>query len=157
MDCDSIEDKYNALVKLYGLMTIGSSIIFVRTRESAERIQKQMTEEGHKVAMLTGQLEGADRDTTIDNFRSGRAKVLITTNVLARGIDVQSVSMVVNYDVPETKGKSMHLSFHSIGFTLDPAGVLENIKEFSSDEHLSILEISGGDTANYRTKMANNW
>lgn len=56
-----------------------------------------MTAEGHKVASLTGAYEGSQRDAIIDAFRMGQAKVLITTNVLARGIDVQSVSMVVNY------------------------------------------------------------
>ena len=56
-----------------------------------------MTAEGHKVASLTGAFEGAQRDKIIDAFRLGLAKVLITTNVLARGIDVQSVSMVINY------------------------------------------------------------
>ena len=56
-----------------------------------------MTAEGHKVASLTGAFEGSQRDVIIDAFRTGLAKVLITTNVLARGIDVQSVSMVVNY------------------------------------------------------------
>ena len=60
-----------------------------------------MTAEGHKVVSLTGGYEGEKRDTIIDAFRLGSAKVLITTNVLARGIDVQSVSMVVNYDVPD--------------------------------------------------------
>lgn len=59
-----------------------------------------MTAEGHKVAALHGAFEGAERDAIIDRFRNGEAKVLITTNVLARGIDVQSVSMVVNYDIP---------------------------------------------------------
>ena len=56
-----------------------------------------MEAQGHKVAALHGAFEGADRDKIIDEFRNGEAKVLITTNVLARGIDVQSVSMVVNY------------------------------------------------------------
>ena len=56
-----------------------------------------MTAEGHKVVSLTGAYEGATRDTIIDSFRGGQAKVLITTNVLARGIDVQTVSMVINY------------------------------------------------------------
>ena len=60
-----------------------------------------MTAEGHKVVSLTGAYEGTQRDTIIDAFRLGKAKVLITTNVLSRGIDVQSVSMVVNYDVPD--------------------------------------------------------
>jgi ATP-dependent RNA helicase DDX19/DBP5 len=56
-----------------------------------------MTEQGHQVAQLSGGLEGKDRDAVIDRFRSGQAKVLIATNVLARGIDVQSVTMVINY------------------------------------------------------------
>jgi ATP-dependent RNA helicase DDX19/DBP5 len=60
-----------------------------------------MVADGHAVAHLSGALEGADRDTVIDRFRNGEAKVLITTNVLARGIDVSSVTMVVNYDIPE--------------------------------------------------------
>jgi ATP-dependent RNA helicase DDX19/DBP5 len=60
-----------------------------------------MTADGHEVAHLSGALEGVDRDTVIDRFRSGQAKVLITTNVLARGIDVSTVTMVVNYDIPE--------------------------------------------------------
>ena len=101
LDCDSESAKYDALVKFYGLLTIGSSIIFVRTRETAMAIEQRMTKEGHKVVSLTGGYEGAQRDSIIDAFRKGTAKVLITTNVLARGIDVQSVSMVVNYDVPE--------------------------------------------------------
>lgn len=60
-----------------------------------------MTAEGHKVVALTGGFEGSQRDVIIDAFRLGHAKVLIATNVLSRGIDVSSVSMVVNYDVPD--------------------------------------------------------
>lgn len=113
LDCASDSAKYDALIKLYGLMTIGSSIIFVRvcqlsssyenytnpkqTRNTAKEIQRRLTEEGHQVAALTGEFEGAQRDVIIDSFRTGQSKVLITTNVLSRGIDVQTVSLVINY------------------------------------------------------------
>lgn len=100
MDCPDESKKYEILCKLYGLMTIGSSVIFVRTRESASEIQRRMEADGHKVSALHGAYEGAARDALLDDFRSGRSKVLITTNVLARGIDVSSVSMVINYDIP---------------------------------------------------------
>ena len=60
-----------------------------------------MTDEGHKVVSLTGAYDGTQRDVIIDAFRMAHAKVLIKKNVLARGIDVQSVSMVINYDVPD--------------------------------------------------------
>ncbi|KAK8114180.1 ATP-dependent RNA helicase dbp5 [Apiospora kogelbergensis] len=100
MDCPDESQKYSILCQLYGLMQIGSSIIFVKTRESANEIMKRMVADGHKVTALHGAFEGSERDLLIDEFRSGRTKVLITTNVLARGIDVSSVSMVINYDVP---------------------------------------------------------
>ncbi|KAM5475558.1 RNA helicase required for poly(A+) mRNA export [Microsporum audouinii] len=101
LDCDSTEHKYEILVKFYGLLTIGSSIIFVKTRASAAEIERRMIDEGHTVVSLTGGVDGQKRDEVIDSFRKGTAKVLITTNVLARGIDVQTVSMVINYDIPE--------------------------------------------------------
>ncbi|KAL4981060.1 ATP-dependent RNA helicase dbp5 [Aspergillus desertorum] len=101
LDCASEEDKYRTLVQLYGLLTVGSSIIFVKTRASAAEIERRMVAEGHTVASLTGGIEGSQRDQIIDQFRAGQAKVLITTNVLARGIDVSTVSMVINYDIPE--------------------------------------------------------
>lgn len=59
-----------------------------------------MTAEGHKVASLHGAKDAAERDAIIDNFRDGKEKVLITTNVIARGIDILQVNMVVNYDLP---------------------------------------------------------
>lgn len=64
-----------------------------------------MQRDGHRVIAIHGAFEGADRDSILEKFRSGEYKVLITTNVLARGIDVQSVSMVINYDIP-MKGRN---------------------------------------------------
>ncbi|KAI1459164.1 DEAD-domain-containing protein [Annulohypoxylon moriforme] len=121
MDCPSESDKYDILCKLYGLMNIGSSIIFVKTRESATQIQQRMTNDGHKVSVLHGAYEGNERDTLLEDFRSGKSKVLITTNVLARGIDVSTVSMVINYDIPmKGMGDAMHDTetyLHRIGRT----------------------------------------
>ncbi|KAL2048433.1 hypothetical protein N7G274_000345 [Stereocaulon virgatum] len=101
LDCPTETDKYDSLIRLYGLMTIGSSIIFVRTRKTALEIERRMNEEGHTVACLTGEFDGSQRDVIIDSFRCGHSKVLIATNVLARGIDVQTVSLVINYDLPD--------------------------------------------------------
>jgi ATP-dependent RNA helicase DDX19/DBP5 len=121
MDCPDESKKYDILCKLYGLMTIGSSVIFVRTRESASEIQRRMEADGHKVSALHGAHEGQNRDALLDDFRSGRSKVLITTNVLARGIDVSSVSMVINYDIPMKgpgdKEPDMETYLHRIGRT----------------------------------------
>lgn len=119
LDCQNDEEKYAALVKFYGLMTIASSVIFVKRRDTAAEIERRMSAEGHKVAQLTGALEGADRDAVFERFKTGEAKVLITTNVLARGIDVQTVTMVINYDIPELPDGSPDFEtyLHRIGRT----------------------------------------
>jgi ATP-dependent RNA helicase DDX19/DBP5 len=61
-----------------------------------------MTAEGHQVSSLHGAKDATERDQIIDSFRDGKSKVLITTNVIARGIDILQVNMVVNYDLPLT-------------------------------------------------------
>lgn len=74
-------------------------------RDTANRIAARLTQDGHKVLAVHSAFEGAERDSIVKEFREGKAKVLITTNVLARGLDVSSVSMVINYDIP-MKGRS---------------------------------------------------
>jgi ATP-dependent RNA helicase DDX19/DBP5 len=119
LDCNNDEAKYAALLKFYSLMTIASSIIFVKRRDTATEIERRMTADGHKVAALSGALEGTARDEVFQRFRTGEAKVLITTNVLARGIDVQTVTMVINYDVPDLPGGAPDYEtyLHRIGRT----------------------------------------
>ncbi|AAS51304.2 ACR078Wp [Eremothecium gossypii ATCC 10895] len=102
MDCNDERHKFTVLCDLYGLLTIGSSIIFVQTKQTANMLYTELKREGHQVSILHGDLQSADRDRLIGDFREGRSKVLITTNVLARGIDIPTVSMVVNYDLPMT-------------------------------------------------------
>ncbi|KAH7913597.1 P-loop containing nucleoside triphosphate hydrolase protein [Hygrophoropsis aurantiaca] len=108
MDCKNAEHKYDILVSLYQLLTIGQSIIFCQHRHTADRISQRMTAEGHKVASLHGAKDATERDAIIDNFREGREKVLITTNVIARGIDILQVNMVVNYDLPLMNERGNH-------------------------------------------------
>ncbi|KAL5504232.1 DBP5 [Sanghuangporus vaninii] len=111
MDCKDEESKYEILVQIYNLLTVGQSIIFTKHRNTADRIAKRMTAEGHKVASLHGAKDAAERDEIIDRFRDGHEKVLITTNVMARGIDILQVNVVVNYDLPMMSDKSESSSY----------------------------------------------
>ncbi|CCH63087.1 hypothetical protein TBLA_0J00890 [Henningerozyma blattae CBS 6284] len=119
MDCNNENHKFEVLCELYGLLTIGSSIIFVATKNTANLLYGKLKNEGHQVSILHGDLQTQDRDRLIDDFREGKSKVLITTNVLARGIDIPTVSMVVNYDLPTTKnGQADPATYiHRIGRT----------------------------------------
>lgn len=119
MDCNDEDHKFEVLNELYGLLTIGSSIIFVAKKQTANILYKKLKDEGHQVSILHSDLESSDRDKLIDDFRFGRSKVLITTNVLSRGIDIPSVSMVVNYDLPtDREGRPDPSTYlHRIGRT----------------------------------------
>jgi len=101
INCKSEEKKFQILCDIYGILTVGQSIIFVNTRRTAQELATNMEKAGHTVSVIMGQdMDSKERDTVIDDFRIGKNKVLIATNVLARGIDVIQVSLVVNYDIP---------------------------------------------------------
>ncbi|KAF8519569.1 ATP-dependent RNA helicase DBP5 [Gautieria morchelliformis] len=118
-DCHGEAHKFKVLVELYGLLTIGQSIIFCKRRETADQIASRMITEGHHVTSLHGAKDARERDQVIDDFRDGKSKVLITTNVLARGIDILQVNMVVNYDMPLTANHQPDVEtyLHRIGRT----------------------------------------
>jgi len=119
MDCRDEQHKYEVLVGLYGVMNIGQSIIFVARRDTADEIARRMTADGHVVTVLHGARDAAERDSVMDSFRSGKSKVLISTNVLSRGIDVNQVNMVINYDLPvDARGNpDFETYLHRIGRT----------------------------------------
>ena len=92
--------KLEVLQDLYEQNSVQSSIVFLDTRQQADEVTKMMTDEGFKVVTLHGQVENHQRDAVMKDFREGKSKFLITTNVLARGVDVPDVSLVVNYCIP---------------------------------------------------------
>ncbi|GMK56847.1 hypothetical protein CspeluHIS016_0306870 [Cutaneotrichosporon spelunceum] len=101
LECENEHAKFDALSALYDVMSIGQSIVFCKRKATADEIAQRLVSEGHSVASLHGDKDHAERDNVLDGFRDGKTKVLITTNVIARGIDIQQVNMVVNYDVPD--------------------------------------------------------
>ncbi|XP_010223797.1 PREDICTED: ATP-dependent RNA helicase DDX25-like [Tinamus guttatus] len=115
--CESRLDKYRALCNIYGSITIGQAIIFCQPRKLAEWLSLAMTDDGHRVAMLTAELTVEQRADVIQRFRDGKEKVLVTTNVCARGIDVKQVTIVVNFNLPGTWSKEPDFEtyLHRIG------------------------------------------
>lgn len=119
MDCDNEEHKYETLCNIYDLLTVSQSIIFCKRRDSADEIAKRMKAQGHSVVSLHGKMTPEERDKVMDDFRRGEFKVLITTNVLARGIDISQVTLVINYDLPlDQRGQvDFEAYLHRIGRT----------------------------------------
>jgi ATP-dependent RNA helicase DDX19/DBP5 len=111
--------KLGFLGDIYSLLTIGQSIVFVGTKKEADNVYNTLTQEGYSCSVLHGQVDNAERDQTMEAFRKGESTVLITTNVLARGVDVDNVCLVVNYDVPVDKdgNPDFETYLHRIGRT----------------------------------------
>lgn len=105
--------KMDAFRDIFESLTIESSIVFCNTKERAERLYKTLTENGFPVSVIYGEMEQADRKARMDEFRRGTTRVLIATNLLARGIDVQQVSVVFNFDMPSFEDKENYI--HRIG------------------------------------------
>ncbi|KAM4651835.1 ATP-dependent RNA helicase DDX25 [Discoglossus pictus] len=131
--CESREHKYLALCNIYGAITIAQAIIFCQTRKIANWLFQEMFKDGHSVALLSGELAVNDRADMIQRFREGKEKVLITTNVCARGIDVEQVSIVVNFDLPLHKDRMIDFQtyLHRIGRTgrFGKKGIAVNLVE----------------------------
>jgi ATP-dependent RNA helicase RhlE len=80
----------------------GPVIVFGRTKHGVKKLATRLTAMGHSAAELQGNLSQNRREATMEAFRRGRVRVLVATNVAARGIDVSDVGLVVNYELPET-------------------------------------------------------
>uniref|UniRef100_A0A8I6GG37 RNA helicase n=1 Tax=Rattus norvegicus TaxID=10116 RepID=A0A8I6GG37_RAT len=117
--CENRKDKYQALCNIYGGITIGQAIIFCQTRRNAKWLTVEMMQDGHQVSLLSGELTVEQRASIIQRFRDGKEKVLITTNVCARGIDVKQVTIVVNFDLPvnQSEEPDYETYLHRIGRT----------------------------------------
>lgn len=100
--------KLATLSDLYDKLAISQSIIFANSRRKAEYIREQLQELNHTVDCIHGEMQQTERDQIMANFRKGNSRILITTDIIARGIDVQQVSIVINYDVPRFREIYIH-------------------------------------------------
>ncbi|XP_069947606.1 DEAD-box helicase Dbp80 [Cherax quadricarinatus] len=119
VECYSQEEKYQAIANIYTI-PVGSAMFFCHTKHNANWLATRLKKDGHQVALLTGDLTPDERVRILIRFREGTERVLICTNVLARGIDVDTVNLVVNYDLPVLHGSfraDCETYLHRIGRT----------------------------------------
>jgi len=102
------EWKLDTLCDLYETLAITQSVIFANTRRKVDWLTDRMREKDHTVSATHGDMDQNTRDVIMREFRSGSSRVLITTDLLARGIDVQQVSLVINYDLPTQPENYLH-------------------------------------------------
>jgi len=102
------EWKLDTLCDLYETLTITQAIIYCNTRRKVDYLADQMGKRDFTISTMHAELDQKERDLVMREFRSGSSRVLISTDLLARGIDVQQVSLVINYDLPQNMENYLH-------------------------------------------------
>jgi len=102
------EWKLDTLCDLYETLTITQAIIYCNTRRKVDWLTDRMTQKDFTVSSMHGDMDQRERELIMREFRSGSSRVLITTDLLARGIDVQQVSLVINFDLPTNRENYIH-------------------------------------------------
>lgn len=105
------EWKFDTLCDLYDTLTITQAVIFCNTKRKVDWLTDKMRQNNFTVSSMHGDMPQKERDAIMEEFRRGQTRVLITTDVWARGLDVQQVSLVINYDLPNSR----ELYIHRIG------------------------------------------
>lgn len=100
--------KNDAIIDLYQFINIGQGIIYCNRKNRADELQEVLISRDFSVGVLHGDLMQKERENIMSNFRSGKTRILITTDILARGIDVQQVSLVINFDMPKYPQTYIH-------------------------------------------------
>ena len=100
--------KLGTVCDLYETLTITQSIIYCNTRRKVEWLAAEMRARDFTVSAMHGEMEQSERELILREFRDGASRVLIATDLLARGIDVQGVSLVINYDLPGQRENYIH-------------------------------------------------
>jgi len=100
--------KLDTLSDLYETVTITQAVIFCNTRRKVDWLTEKLTSREFTVSAMHGDMDQGQRELIMKEFRSGSSRVLITTDLLARGIDVQQVSLVINYDLPANRENYIH-------------------------------------------------
>ena len=100
--------KIATIFDLYEKLSLTQSIIFANSKRKVDFIKQQLDTEGYDSMSLHAEMSQKERDDIMTNFRQGKIRILITTDIIARGIDIQQVSVVINYDIPKYREVYIH-------------------------------------------------
>jgi len=145
---DKEEWKLETLCDLYETLTITQAIIYCNTRRKVDWLSEKMSQRDFTVSIMHAEMEQNQRDRIMREFRSGSSRVLISTDLLARGIDVQQVSLVINYDLPANIENYLHRIGRSGRFGRKGVAInfvtnndVKHMKDIESHYHTQIEEM----------------
>jgi translation initiation factor 4A len=100
--------KYHILKDLYDTISISQCIIYFNSKNKLNQVYKDLIEENFPVSMIHGELTSEERKRTMNEFKGGQTRILLSTDLLSRGIDIQQLSLVINFDIPRSKETYIH-------------------------------------------------
>ena len=100
--------KYDVIVDLYDTINVNQCIIYINSKQRIIDMYRKLCDNNFPVEYITGDRLGNERKTIMEDFRSGKMRILLSTDLLARGIDIQQLSLVINYDLPREKETYIH-------------------------------------------------
>lgn len=140
--------KFPVLLDLYQQITVNQALIYVNKRQKAEWLAKQLASQGFTLEYIHGDMEVVERKKRMEDFRSGTVRVLISTDLLARGIDVQQVSLVINYEMPLQRenyvhriGRSGRYGKKGVAINLVAGDEINTVKEIETHYSTTISEL----------------
>lgn len=108
LDVEVEEYKFDVLLDLYSLISTSQTIIFCNTIRKLKWLSENLTEKNFPITCIHGKMTQIERNEIVKEFRDGKTRVLLTTDLLSRGIDIPQVNLVINYDIPSNKETYIH-------------------------------------------------
>lgn len=108
VDVGEQQYKFETMCDLYKLCNINQSIIYCNSKRGVDHLSSELQKNGFTVSSMHSSMDHQQREMTMADFHNGKSRVLVSTDLLARGIDVQQVSVVINYDLPDKVESYIH-------------------------------------------------
>jgi translation initiation factor 4A len=108
IDCGRDDTKVDVLLDLYETLTVSQCVIFCNTRRRVLQVADELTRNDFTVSVIHADMTQDEREATMRDFVAGSSRVLIATDIIGRGLDVQQVSVVVNFDLPRERANYIH-------------------------------------------------
>ena len=108
VDAKYENNKYDILIDIYQKVSVCQAVIFVNSIKKAIEISESLANDGHSVGTIHSKLSDTDRADVLRDFRRTQTRILIATDIISRGIDVQQVGLVINYDIPSEPEQYIH-------------------------------------------------
>jgi superfamily II DNA/RNA helicase len=108
LDVETEELKFDTLLDLYNIVSTSQAIIFCNTIRKVEWLEQNLKQNNFPITVIHSNMNQTERDNVVKDFRDSKTRLLLTTDLLSRGIDIPQVNMVVNYDLPPNKETYVH-------------------------------------------------